>query len=221
MTSTMTAAPAVISLGSETSEQARKPAVALEEVENSFALPTVDTPGSPQVQPWRRKKQQASRGLDTMGSATASRIAVATEETLPTIGWLSDGCRCGICAKSVVSRGGVFCGRRREDGSLVGCKVAVCWKCMVKTPRSLFGDIRTTKAEFTSLGAKAWWMHEKCMNLEDMRDYHDVGEDEQCAESDHKEQIDNHAAELDDDGEDRRRGNAGRNNDTNTRFAWE
>ena len=28
------------------------------------------------------------------------------------------------------------------------------------------GGIKTTKAEFSSLGRDAWWMHEKCMSAE-------------------------------------------------------
>eukprot|EP00439_Symbiodinium_sp_Y106_P085520 s55_g28.t2 len=38
--------------------------------------------------------------------------------------------------------------------------------------------VRTTKREFESLGSEAWWMHEACMDEDDLRDYYndDQGE---------------------------------------------
>jgi len=43
---------------------------------------------------------------------------------------------------------------------------------MILAPRDSFGEVRTTKAEFASLGSEAWWMHEKCMSSTDERDYY-------------------------------------------------
>ncbi|CAE7906578.1 NFI1 [Symbiodinium necroappetens] len=92
------------------------------------------------------------------------------------IGWLPDGATCSLCSKSVVEKGGVYCGRKRSSGELAGCFEAICWKCMNKH-RDKIGKIKTTKSEFGSLGAGAWWMHEKCMTPEDKKDY--FGEDEE------------------------------------------
>eukprot|EP00440_Ansanella_granifera_P009339 gb/GFBE01010121.1/.p1 GENE.gb/GFBE01010121.1/~~gb/GFBE01010121.1/.p1 ORF type:complete len:116 (+),score=35.48 gb/GFBE01010121.1/:1-348(+) len=74
---------------------------------------------------------------------------------------------CCLCSKQVVERGGVVCGRRRPSGEVVGCGAGVCWKCMNKAKKEDFGSVKTTKAEFASLGDEAWWMHEACMKSED------------------------------------------------------
>ncbi|CAK0896367.1 unnamed protein product, partial [Prorocentrum cordatum] len=50
--------------------------------------------------------------------------------------------------------------RQRRSGDTVGCAAGVCWKCMNKASKDKLGAVRTTKAEFASLGEEAWWMHE-------------------------------------------------------------
>jgi len=47
---------------------------------------------------------------------------------------------------------------------------------MNRAPKETFGKVRTTKSEFSSLGAEAWWMHEACMTEADKKDYY--GKDE-------------------------------------------
>jgi len=94
------------------------------------------------------------------------------------IGWLPDGSRCSKCEKSVMARGGVYCGRRRPDGTYGGCFQEICWKCMNKASKDQIGSIKTNKAEFTSLGPSAWWMHESCMSAEDKRAYFGEDDDE-------------------------------------------
>jgi len=96
-------------------------------------------------------------------------IAKEKEETR--IGWLPDGAKCSSCEKSVLEKGGVWCGRKRSSGPAGGCFAAVCWKCMNKRGKEGVGGIRTTKAEFAELGPSAWWMHEACMNAEDRKAY--------------------------------------------------
>lgn len=91
-------------------------------------------------------------------------------------GWLPEGFKCSKCDKSVVDKGGVYCGRKRPDGSIGGCHAGYCWKCMNKKIDEV-GEIRTNKAEFSELGAGAWWMHEKCMTEEDKKTYY--GEDDE------------------------------------------
>ncbi|CAK9097925.1 unnamed protein product [Durusdinium trenchii] len=81
------------------------------------------------------------------------------------IGWLPDGASCSLCSKSVVEKGGVYCGRKRAPKDFGGCFEAICWKCMNKQ-RDKIGKIKTTKNEFSTLGPDAWWMHEKCMKPE-------------------------------------------------------
>jgi len=98
----------------------------------------------------------------------------AKEETR--FGWLPEGAHCLRCDKSVVERGGVYCGRKRPGGKCVGCFASICWKCMNKGGKEEIGAIRTSKTEFASLGPDAWWMHDKCMSPEDKRSY--FGEDE-------------------------------------------
>lgn len=91
-------------------------------------------------------------------------------------GWLLDGTSCSLCSKSVVEKGGVYCGRKRAAEDYGGCFQAICWKCMNKQ-RDKIGKIKTTKSEFASLGPDAWWMHESCMTAEDKKDY--FGEDKE------------------------------------------
>jgi len=91
-------------------------------------------------------------------------------------GWLPEGVRCTKCDKAVVEKGGVYCGRKRPDGSFGGCFNAFCWKCMNKCSKEEIGGIKTTKTEFGSLGPDAWWMHERCMRPEDRKAY--FGEDD-------------------------------------------
>merc|ERR1711972_111422 len=96
-------------------------------------------------------------------------------------GWLPEGTRCSKCEKVVVAKGGVYCGRKRTDGSIGGCFLGYCWKCMNKWKDEV-GSIRTTKSEFNELGPGAWWMHEKCMTSEDKRLY--FGEDDDDGDED-------------------------------------
>merc|ERR1712173_339020 len=96
-------------------------------------------------------------------------------ENFPQIGWLPKGYQCSVCGKRVFEHGGVFCGRQRS-GVVHGCASAVCWRCMNKAPKNTFGGVRTTKAEFTTLGLEAWWMHEACMDDVDKRDYYEKEE---------------------------------------------
>jgi len=137
------------------------------------------------------KKEAGDKNVDEQTSAsqqpttlsgllrqTGPTIAKNDKEQSASVGWLPGGQKCGLCDKGVVKNGGVFCGRRRPDGTLVGCFLGVCWKCMNKAPCATFGNIRTTKAEFTSLGDDAWWMHEACMTASDLKDYNGVEEDE-------------------------------------------
>jgi len=93
------------------------------------------------------------------------------------IGWLPDKAKCSKCEKAVVLKGGVYCGRKRPDGEYGGCFESICWKCMNKAGKEI-GSIRTTKAEFSSLGPGAWWMHEVCMSAEDKRAYFGEDDDE-------------------------------------------
>lgn len=102
------------------------------------------------------------------------KVEEKKEETR--IGWLPDKAQCSKCDKLVVEKGGVYCGRRRIDGC-GGCFKAICWKCMNKCTKEEIGGIRTKKAEFASLGAGAWWMHEQCMTADDKRAY--FGEDDE------------------------------------------
>ncbi|CAE7781702.1 pli1 [Symbiodinium pilosum] len=97
------------------------------------------------------------------------------------IGWLPDGAICSLCSKTVVEKGGVYCGRKRSSGDFAGCFQAICWKCMNKH-RDKIGKIKTTKSEFSSLGVGAWWMHEKCMTPEDKKDYFGEDEEEEAEE---------------------------------------
>lgn len=102
------------------------------------------------------------------------------------IGWLPDKTACSMCKKAVVEKGGVYCGRKRPDGTYGGCFASICWKCMNKGGKEL-GGVRTTKAEFASLGPGAWWMHESCMNAEDKKAYFGEDEDDdakKCDDSD-------------------------------------
>lgn len=99
----------------------------------------------------------------------APEIAGLLQDTAR-IGWMPEGKACHNCKKTVVKHGGVFCGR--FDGEeRVGCGKAVCWRCMNRASHAEMGRVRTTKAEFQSLGVDAWWMHDFCMRLVDRRAY--------------------------------------------------
>eukprot|EP00929_Paragymnodinium_shiwhaense_P112339 TRINITY_DN80596_c0_g1_i1.p1 TRINITY_DN80596_c0_g1~~TRINITY_DN80596_c0_g1_i1.p1 ORF type:complete len:595 (-),score=132.91 TRINITY_DN80596_c0_g1_i1:64-1848(-) len=93
------------------------------------------------------------------------------------IGWLPDKTSCVYCNKAVMAKGGVYCGRKRPDGTAVGCFKSICWKCMNKGGKDTIGSIKTKKAEFEDLGPSAWWMHDKCMKPEDKAAY--FGEEEE------------------------------------------
>lgn len=118
------------------------------------------------------------------------------------IGWLPEGVKCSRCMKSVMDKGGVYCGRQPPGQEARGCFEAICWKCMNKAGKDDIGSIRTSKGEFSSLGPLAWWMHEKCMNESDKKLYYGESDDE--AEQGAKDA-------ADDDGEE----------DGPDKFAWE
>lgn len=121
--------------------------------------------------------QSSSLGLGARFESAATVVdydnaeAVAEAAVAQPYGWIPQGHKCDLCCKAVADRGGVYCGRRRGDGTVAGCGAAICWRCMSRAPREVFGKIRTTKSEFLSLGAEAWWMHERCMNAADLKDY--------------------------------------------------
>lgn len=87
------------------------------------------------------------------------------------VGFLPEGTTCQRCHKVVLDRGGTFCGRTNGDSVARGCGAAVCWRCMNRAPKEELGKIRTTKMKFESLGDRAWWMHESCMQPEDRTEY--------------------------------------------------
>jgi len=116
---------------------------------------------------------EISEAKKAMIAAALTRVAVLPSPDWPTFGWLPEGHCCGLCQKQVIEHGAVVCGRRRKDGTLVGCRSAVCWRCMNQLPQEQLGKVRTTKAEFQSMEAgEAWWMHEACMSDEDKKDYY-------------------------------------------------
>mmetsp|Transcript_3436 Transcript_3436/g.8963 ORF Transcript_3436/g.8963 Transcript_3436/m.8963 type:complete len:98 (+) Transcript_3436:2-295(+) len=87
--------------------------------------------------------------------------------------WLPAGSVCKACGKQVkIAKGGVLCRRVRITGTVGGCGVGVCWRCMKRAARDIVGSIRCTQEEFEALGAGAWWMHEKCMHPQDKEDYY-------------------------------------------------
>jgi len=124
--------------------------------------------------------QAADEGVDKMKIweklQGIAKPEAPKEETR--IGWLPEGSRCSRCEKVVVDRGGVYCGRKLSNGECRGCFQAICWKCMNKANKAEFGSVKTSKTEFSSLGADAWWMHEKCMTAEDKNAYFGEDEDE-------------------------------------------
>lgn len=124
------------------------------------------------------------------------------------IGWLPDGAECGKCQKSVVEKGGIYCGRKRPNGDAGGCFAGICWKCMNKATKADIGGVRTTKAEFASLGPDAWWLHESCMTPQDKRAYF-------CEEEEEEDKVNmktmNNNKKKGDDSDD----------DAGGKFAWE
>mmetsp|Transcript_81016 Transcript_81016/g.177883 ORF Transcript_81016/g.177883 Transcript_81016/m.177883 type:complete len:264 (+) Transcript_81016:606-1397(+) len=94
--------------------------------------------------------------------------------------WMPPSMVCRLCAKPPgKEQGGVICRRLRADGSVSGCGEGVCWRCMKRAPRESFGQVRTTKEEFESLEADAWWMHEGCFQDGDYKDYFGESEPEE------------------------------------------
>lgn len=83
---------------------------------------------------------------------------------------------------------------------------------MNKTPKDSFGQVRTTKAEFASLGTDAWWMHEQCMTADDLREYYGKGDEEEDA-----------GGAVDEEGDTRGEGakGDGSGSEEEGRFAWE
>jgi len=105
-------------------------------------------------------------------SPTELTQAITQQECQPA--WLPPDLACGICGaiSSSSQPHGVICRRRRKNGALSGCGQGVCWTCMDSRPRADFGMVRTTREEFESLDKEAWWMHEKCMDIADLRSYY-------------------------------------------------
>jgi len=129
----------------------------------------------------------AEEGVDKMhvweklqGIAKPEEPQAPVEETR--IGWLPEGVECSKCGKNVADKGGVYCGRKRPDKTVCGCFAAICWKCMNKASKDEVGSVRTSKTEFASLGADAWWMHERCMTAEDKKAYFGEDDDEEVGE---------------------------------------
>jgi len=121
----------------------------------------------------RRKQQVAKEPVEEHPKEMPSNVGSAEDH----VGWMPPNHPCSVCQKQVAVSGGIFCGRRRSDGSLKGCGAAVCWRCMNRSSKDAdFGQVRTNKAEFESLGEDAWWMHEACMEDEDLQDYYDGDE---------------------------------------------
>jgi len=131
-----------------------------------------------------KKKEAEERKAKLKEKLAALKLATTK------VGWMPAGAACSVCSKEVEDKGGLFCGRKRENGELVGCHTAYCWKCFRKAKPAELGKVRTTKTEFEGLeadGADPWWMHEKCMTPEDRVDYY--GED-----GEPEEQVDPHAS---------------------------
>jgi len=101
-----------------------------------------------------------------------------TKESSMEVGpaWMPVGNECKLC-KKVVSRekGGVVCRRLRLDGTVSGCNANICWRCMKRVLKEEIGSVRCTMDEFEALGVAAWWMHEKCMTIQDKEDYFGAG----------------------------------------------
>merc|ERR1719174_1185311 len=143
----------------------------MREVEE-LAPATADDPAKPGV------------SVNAADSAKASMEEMASSGTAKErTGWMLEGETCSRCSKKVIAQGGVVCGRLRPSGVVVGCGAAVCWRCMKKKTDG-FGSVKTTKAEFASLGDDAWWMHEKCMSTEDLAEYYDDDERQDSAQAD-------------------------------------
>merc|ERR1719174_2163003 len=69
-------------------------------------------------------------------------------------------------------------GRKRDDGTVVGCHKAYCWRCMKKGSAAEIGPIRMKKEDFLEAEGDPtmqWWMHRTCMSKVDVRDFY--GED--------------------------------------------
>lgn len=94
--------------------------------------------------------------------------------------WMQIGMVCRLCTKPVKQeKAGVICRRVRANGSCGGCGDGICWRCMKRAPKDSFGQVRTKKQEFESLGDDAWWMHEGCFEEGDYKDYFGESEPEE------------------------------------------
>jgi hypothetical protein len=97
-------------------------------------------------------------------------------------GWIDPEAPCSLCKKPAGFQGGVYCGRKRDDGTVVGCHKAYCWRCMKKGSAAEIGPIRMKKEDFLEAEGDPtmqWWMHRTCMSKDDVRDFY--GEDEEDA----------------------------------------
>jgi len=113
--------------------------------------------------------------------AKAMQVANKAAPELPDgPAWIPVGAACRLCTKQMKEeRAGVICRRKRANGTVGGCGIAVCWRCMKRAPRDSFGKVRTTKEEFESLEDDAWWMHEACFEEGDYKDYFGESEPEE------------------------------------------
>merc|ERR1712232_788231 len=77
------------------------------------------------------------------------------------------GEQCSVCLKILFESdiNGVVCRHRREDLTIGGCSLGVCWTCMKNpdAPPSL-GKLRIAEETWRALGTRAWWLHERCMS---------------------------------------------------------
>jgi len=159
----------------------------------AFSAPSSRLPAqAPQASPPPRRSRSPKRKDKDKGKKEESEVDKKREnwEKLQGIakpeepkeetrfGWLPENAHCSKCEKSVVDKGGVYCGRKRPNGEYVGCFEEICWKCMNKANKKEFGSVKTSKTEFSSLGPDAWWMHEKCMSAEDKKEYFGESDEE-------------------------------------------
>mmetsp|Transcript_3090 Transcript_3090/g.6936 ORF Transcript_3090/g.6936 Transcript_3090/m.6936 type:complete len:957 (+) Transcript_3090:60-2930(+) len=126
------------------------------------------------------KHGQLHENILEKAELVAKALEVAASEPPDGPAWMPVGMVCRLCTKpQAKEQSGVICRRKRSDGTVAGCGAGVCWRCMKRAPRTDFGQVRTTKEEFESLGEGAWWMHEACFDASDYKDYYGESEPEE------------------------------------------